>query len=172
METLAFILSTLGTITICIPPLLKGKNMKHILLLVCSSNVFIALSYVLTGAFTGAATCCVGAVQTIINYFFEQKEKPIPKWLIAIYALSFTIANLLVFSHITDMIALLAALTFVMCVSVKDGKKYRLWALMNTVLWVLYDFITLSFGPLSTHLILLATIIFGMVAHDRKKDTM
>lgn len=170
MKILAFVLSTLGTISICIPPLLKGKNMKLILPLVFLANVFICASYAIAGAFNGAATCAVGAMQTIINYFFERKEKPIPKWLIAIYALSFTAANLLVFSQIADIIALLAAIMFVMGISVKDGKRYRLCALINTVLWVIYDFVTLSFGPLSTHSIQLATIIFGMVVHDRKKD--
>lgn len=170
METLAFFLSTLGTISTCIPPLLKGKNMKRILLLVFFSNVFVGASYAITGAFNGAATCGIGALQTIINYFFERKERPIPKWLIAVYALSFTAANLLVFSHATDMIALLAALMFVMGISVKNGKRYRVWTLINTALWGLYDLVTLSFGPLSTHSILLATIIFGMVVHDRKKD--
>ena len=34
MEILAFVLSMLGTVCICIPPLLKGKNMKLILLLI------------------------------------------------------------------------------------------------------------------------------------------
>ena len=75
METLAFILSTIGTVCICIPPLLKGKNMKLILLLVFSANVTVATSYLLTGAYNGAASCFVGAAQAIINYFFDRKNK-------------------------------------------------------------------------------------------------
>ncbi len=171
METLAFVLSTLGTICICIPPLLKGKNMKLILLLVFFTNVFIATSYVLTDAFNGAITCVVGAVQTIINYFFERKSKPLPKWLIGIYALSFIVVNVIAFKHLTDIIALLAAMMFVMGISVKNGKKYRLWTLINTGLWILYDIATFSFGPLSTHLIQLSTVSFGIFIHDRKKNT-
>lgn len=170
MEALAFVLSTLGTISICIPPLLKGKNMRLILLLVFFANAFVGASYLLTGAFNGAATCCVGAVQTIINYFFERKEKAVPKWLIVIYALVFTAVNIAVFKHVTDIIALLAAIMFVMGISVKNGKMYRLWTMINTALWILYDFVTLSFGPLSTHVIQFATIIFGMIMHDRKKN--
>ena len=172
METLAFALSTLGTVCICIPPLLKGKNMKVILLLVFSTNVLIATSYVLTGAFNGAASCCVGAAQTIINYFFERKNRPIPLLLVAIYAVAFIFVNLLVFAHITDIIALLASLMFILSICQKNGKQYRLWAVVNTVLWIIYDFITLSFGPLSTHAILLATLLFGIVMHDRKKNTV
>ena len=55
-DIIAFVLSALGTITICIPPLLKGKNMKLILLLIFLTNVLIATSYILTGALNGAAT--------------------------------------------------------------------------------------------------------------------
>ena len=80
--------------------------------------------------------------------------------------------NIAVFKHVTDIIALLAAIMFVMGISVKNGKMYRLWTLINTALWILYDFVTLSFGPLSTHVIQFATIIFGMIMHDRKKNNV
>ena len=172
MNTLAFILSTLGTVCICIPPLLKGKNMKVILLLVFLTNVLIATSYILTGAYNGAASCCVGAVQTIINYFFERKNKEIPKWLIAIYAVAFIVVNLLVFTKMTDILALLASLVFIIGISQKSGKPYRFWTMVNTALWILYDSITLSFGPLSTHAIQMATILTGIVMHDRKKNSV
>jgi len=167
----AFILSTLGTVCICITPLLKGKNMKLILFLIFLTNVLIATSYILTGAFNGAATCCVAAVQAIINYFFERKSKRIPVWLIAIYAVAFVIVNVLVFSHITDIIALVAALMFIIVICQKNGKHYRLWTLAKTVLWAVYDLITLSFGPLCTHVIEIAIVIFGIVMHDRKDKT-
>ena len=169
MEILAFVLSTIGMICISVSPLLKGKNMKLILLLAFSSNVLVATSYLLTGAFNGAATCYLGAAQTIINYFLERKNKPIPSWLVAVYAAAFVVANILVFSHVTDMIALVAAITFVFIISQKNGKQYRVWTIINTVLWVVYDLITRSYGPLSTHAILLMTSLVGMVMHDRKK---
>ena len=171
MEILAFVLSTLGTVCICIPPLLKGKNMKLILLLIFSTNVLLATSYFLTGAYNGAATCCIGAVQTIVNYFFERKNKPIPRWLIAVYAVAFTVANLLVFAKLTDVIALLAAGAFILAICQKNGKQYRVWTLVNTLLWLVYDGVNRSYGPLTTHGILLITILFGMVMHDRKKNT-
>ena len=169
MNTLAYVFSIAGTVCACAPSLLKGKNMKLILLLVFLANTFIALSYVLTGAFSGAVSCGVGALQTIINYFYERKNKPIPVWLIGVYALAFTVVNLLAFSRITDILALLACLTFVMCIGQKNGRKYRIWTVANSGLWALYDLTSLSFGPLFTHLLQLAIALFGMVIHDRKK---
>lgn len=169
METLAFILSMLGTVCICIPPLIKGKNMKLILLLIFSTNVLIASSYLLTGAYTGAATCCIAVVQTIINYFFSRKEKALPKWLIALYAISFTAVNIVFFERFADLFALVAALAFVAGICVTDGRKYRLWTLLNASLWLVYDLVTRSYGPLCSHIIHLAILLFGMAIHDIKK---
>ena len=171
METLAFILSTIGTICICIPPLLKGKNMKLILLLVFSANVTVATSYLLTGAYNGAASCFVGGAQAIINYFFDRKNKKLPVWLITIYALAFIGVNLMVFNHVFDLIAMLASLTFVMCVGQKNGRKYRIWTFINTALWMTYDVLKASYGPLLTHGILICTVIFGIIVHDIRKKS-
>ena len=169
METLAFSLSSLGTVCVCCSTLLKGKNMKLILFLVFLTNSLLATSYILTGAFNGAVSCCIGAAQTLINFLFQRKNKAIPRWLIAVYAIAFTIANVLVFSRITDAIALLASLAFIMGICQKNGKMYRVWTLANTGLWIAYDFISFSYGPLSTHIILFVTIVLGMILHDRKK---
>lgn len=170
MDTLAFILSTLGTICICAASFLKGKNMKFILLLVFLTNALMGISYILTGAFNGAVSSILGAVQTILNYFlFERKNKSIPKWLIVIYALSFLIVNLLVFERILDLLALVATMAFIMEICQKTGKQYRFWVVVNSILWVTYDVISRSYGPLSTHAILLVSTLVGMVMHDKKE---
>lgn len=171
METLAFILSTIGTVCICIPPLLKGKNMKLILLLVFSANITVAASYLLTGAYNGAASCFIGGAQAIINYFFDRKNKKLPIWLIVIYALAFIGVNLMVFNHIFDLVAMLASLTFIMCVGQKNGRKYRFWTFINTALWMTYDILKASYGPLLTHAILMGTVIFGIIVHDIRKKS-
>lgn len=170
MEILAFILSTLGTVCICIPPLLKGKNMKLILLLIFSANILVATSYLLTGAYNGAASCFVGGAQAIINYFFDKRNKKLPVWLIVIYALAFIGVNLLVFKKLVDLIAMVASLTFIMCIGQKTGTKYRIWTFINTALWLTYDIIKLTPGPIVTHGIQLCTVISGIFIHDIKRN--
>lgn len=169
MEELAVILSVIGTVCICLPPLFKGKDMRLILLFVFSANVLVATSYLLTGAYNGAVSCYLGGVQAIINYFFERKNKKLPVWLVVLYALSFVVVNLLVFEHAVQLLAMVASVTFVLCIGQKNGKKYRFWTMVNTALWLVYDGITLSFGPMVTHGISMCTVISGIVMHDRKK---
>jgi len=171
MQTLAFILSILGTVCTCVPALLKGKNMTLILLLVFLSNALVAASYFLTGATSGAAICCVGALQSIINFIFERKNKALPVWLIVVYGAMFVVIDLLVYTQIFDIITLVAALMFVMGISAKSGKRFRMWTLLNVLLWITYDLFTRSYGPLMTHGIQLATVLFGILVHDRKEQT-
>ena len=169
MDTLAFILSILSTICICIPSFIKGKNMKLILLFIFSANTLVATSYLLTGAYNGAVSCFIGSAQTIINFFYDRKSKPLPVWLICIYSAAFICMNLLVFSLWTDLIAMIASLSFILCIGQKNGAKYRLCTVLNSSLWITYDLISGSYGPLVTHSILFGSAIFGILIHDLKK---
>ena len=170
MNTLALVFSVIGTVCICIPPLLKGKNMKWILFFISTACTFVALSYILTGAFNGAVSSGISAIQTIINYFFEKKNKPIPVWLTAVYALVFTVANLIAYSRPVDILVMLACLTFVMGIGQKTGKKYRVWTLFNAGCWIVYDLVSGSSGPFTTHLLQGAISVCGMIIHDRKES--
>ncbi|MBQ3602676.1 MAG: YgjV family protein [Clostridia bacterium] len=171
MQTLSFILSILGLICIIVSTLVKGKSMKLILFLVSCGNALVATSYLIGGSgINGAASCYIGAVQAIINYFFESKNKPLPKWLVAVYALSFIVVNLAV-GGVTGLsiLAIVATLMFIMCIGQKSGAKYRFWTILNNSLWCLYDILSKSYGALTSHIPLLIFTVVGMIIHDRKK---
>ena len=188
METLAFIFSTLGLIAMLTSSLLKGKNMKKILILVFLGNAFVAVSYLLGGSgLNGAASCILGALFSIINYFFDAKEKPVPKWLAAIYGLSFVAVNIIVsFNSIVTfgdtvsvdykalvlcVLAIFGTLAFVLCIGQKNGAKYRFWTVMNMIMWCIYDLISGNIQVLITHIIQLSVAVVGMIIHDRKNNT-
>ena len=67
---------------------------------------------------------------------------------------------------------MIAALTFVMCIAQSNGKKYRTWTLINISLWILYDVVTLSLGPLTTHIIQLVIVIAGILMNDITKKQL
>lgn len=170
MSALSFVFSTLGLVSMIIASLVKGKSMKVILALVFCGNFFFAVSYLLGGqGINGAASCFVGAAQSIINYFFDSKNKPLPKWLVAVYALSFIAVNLIVggFSGL-GILAIIASLSFILCIGQKNGAKYRFWTIVNILLWCFYDLISKSYGALTSHVPLLLFTVAGMIIHDRK----
>lgn len=171
MEILSYVLSLMGLASMITASLVKGKSMKTILFLVFCGNIFIAVSYLLGGSgINGAASCFIGGAQAIINYFFDSKNKPLPKWLVAIYAAAFIIVNIWVAGvNFLCVLAIIASLTFIMCIGQKNGAKYRFWTIVNNVLWCAYDVFSKSFGALTTHIPLLIFTVVGMIIHDRKK---
>lgn len=179
MEIAAFIFSILGLIAMLTSSLIKGRNMKTILILVFIGNAFVAISYLLDGSgLNGAASCLLGATQSIINYFFDKKQKPLPRWLVAIYAISFIVANIAVsYQGLFDSakalilcaLAICGSLAFIMCIGQKNGAKYRFWTIVNMVMWCIYDLVSGAYSVLATHIVQLLFAVAGMIIHDRKK---
>lgn len=172
MQVLSYLLSALGLISMIIASVIKGSKIKTILFLVFCGNVLVATSYLIGGAgMNGAAACYLGGAQTLINYFFNSKNKPLPRWLIAIYVVSIIGLNLWVAGGVSapGLLVIVASLTFVMCIGQENGARYRFWTLINMLLWCLYDILSQSFSVLPTHAVQLAFVVFGMLLYDRKK---
>lgn len=166
----SYVLTLLGLVSMICASFVKGKNMKTILILVFLGNALVAVSYMFTKSWSGAVSCGLGAVQTIINFiFFESKSKEIPKWLIAIYGLSFVAANLAVYSGIHTIVAIVATLFFVLSIAQKNGARFRICTFVNMILWCVYDILTSSPAQLIMHSVQIVTNIMGMLIHDVKR---
>ena len=147
--------------------------MKKILMFVFMGNMLVATSYLLAGNWiNGAASCYLGALQSIINYFYDVKMRPLPLWLVTVYAVAFVVLNIAV-GGISPLgiLAIVASLTCVMCIGQKSGAKYRFWTLFNFILWGLYDALSGAWEVLATvHIPLFIFTLAGMIVHDRKKS--
>ena len=166
----SYVLTLLGLACMISASFIKGKNMKTILVLVFLGNALVAISYIFTKSWSGAVSCGLGAVQPIINFiFFESKSKEIPKWLIAVYGLSFVAANLAVYGGIHTVVAIVATLFFVFSIVQKNGAGFRICTLINILLWCTYDILTKSPAQLFMHAVQVVTNISGMLIHDRKR---
>ena len=169
---MSYLLSTLGLAVLIVASLIKGETIKKTLYLVLAGNLLVATSYLFTdNGVNGAISSYIGSIQALINIFFAKKNKKIPVWLLVVYALSFIVANFAVLSDSVGIVALLATLCFVGCVSSKTGTGYRLWQLANNLLWILYDILSASYGPLVTHSVLCLFTMAGILWNDlRKKE--
>ncbi len=175
MQILSYILSILGLISMICASMTKGEKMKRILFLVFCGNVLVATSYLVGGrGINGAAACYLGGVMSIINYFFDSKNIPIPKWLIAVYAVAIVSLNIWVAGGITALgiLVIIASLTFILCIGQENGAKYRLWTFVNMNLWCIYDVLSGSYSVLVTHVPQLAFTVIGMVTYDRKEKNL
>ena len=171
MQQLSLIANLLGLALVIMASLSKGSKIKTILILVILGNFSIAMGYILGGTgINGAVSCLLGCTQALINYFFESKGKPVPKFLIGIYALSFIVINILVGGlNFYTFLAILACLAFIASILQKNGRNYRLCAIANTLIWIIYDILTHSYTAIVTHGTLLVVSVVGLLVHDLKK---
>ncbi len=173
MQNLSYFFSILGLISMISASLVKGEKMKTVLFLVFCGNVLVATSYLVGGSgINGAAACYLGGLQTLINYFFDSKRKPLPRWLVVCYALAIIVLNIYVAGGVSALgvLVIIASLTFIMCIGQTSGAKYRFWTIVNMVLWCTYDILSSSYSALLTHISLLTFTVVGMLIHDRKKS--
>lgn len=169
MQILSYLLNIVGVVCNISASLLKGKRMRVILLLVCMGNALVATGYVIVGSINGAISCYIGAVITFINARLEQKGKEIPVWLMVIYGAAFVVCNLVPGFTLVSIPAIVATLSFVVCIGQKNGAGYRIFVCINSVFWCLYDVLSASYGGLLAHTSLFLFTVVGMVIHDRKK---
>lgn len=168
MATASFILSSIATVLGLIEPF--NKKMKTILIFNFIGNFLVGLSYLLVKGYSGAAICAVACVQVFINYNFDARQKKVPLWLLGIYAAAFIGVNLISFAHWYDVLSLLAALMFVLYAAQSDAKYYRIFYMTNSLLWIGYDFLSKSYGNLSTHIILFISTMTAIIIRNRKKQ--
>ena len=169
MEIASVILSVIGLAAFIVSFLVKGKNMKTILALNAAGNLLMVASYVCIGNYNGCLSSLIGTIVAIVNYFFAVRQKKIPVWLLIIYAVAFVMVNAAVFSSWRDLFAIAACLSAVLMISASCGKAYRVWSLVNDIMWTIFDLLCSNYGPLLTHGVLTGFTVVGMIWHDRKK---
>lgn len=167
LANISYVLSLVATVLGLIEPF--GKKMKTILTFNFIGNFLVGMSYLCVSGFSGMAVCFVACVQVLINYGFEVKGSKVPLWLIAVHAIVFVVVNLISFTAWYDILALLAALMFVLSVAQSSAKYYRALYLTNSLLWIGYDFLAGAYGNLFTHTALLIGISIAMFIRDRKE---
>lgn len=181
MDIIIKALSITGLICMIASSLIKGERMKLILFLVCLGNATVSAGYLLTGYFidngasyAGGIACGIGAVTTLINAVIQAKGKKIPKWLVGAYAVIYAVPQLWVYFGNTavwqTLIALVASVSFTLCINAENGRFYRIFTIVNMILWCSYDALVPNWDVLLfTHLPLLVFTFVGMLIHDRKK---
>ena len=170
MKIIAYVLNISGLVCLLVASLIKGEKMKKTLFLVLCGNLLTAIGYLCGGnAVNGSISCFLGTAQTAINYLFDSKNKPIPKWLVGLYALSFIGVNIWI-GGVTflSILTILACMTFIMGILQKSGTGYRIWTILNCVLWSAYDIFSRSYNGLIAHLTVLIFSVAGMIINDRK----
>lgn len=169
MKELALVINILGTVCMVLALVMPAKRIKTILFLSFLSNAIVATGYLLAGSgMNGAISCYVGAGILVVNFLFRVCNKDVPKWLLVVYALAFVGLNMLSGFSYLYFIAVAATLAFVISSGQENGAMYRVWTLVNLILWCSYDILAHTYSSLIPHGVMLASTLVGMIVQDRK----
>ena len=169
MQIVSYIFSIITTVLGLFEP--YCKKMKTVLIFSLIGNALVCTNYLITKSYSGSAICFIAVIQLIVNFSFTSRDKRIPKWIIAINAVTFLAINLLTFRVYYDIFSLIASLLFVFSVSQSSAKYYRILTITNALVWIAYDTLAKSYANLITHIILVIATTGSIIYRDIiKKD--
>ena len=149
---------------------LQCKNIKKLLALQVLANGLLMLNYALLDNWSGAVVGILGAVQTVIIFLFRSKGKNIPLYITILFMASFIVSAFFTYQKPQDILPTIAALVFVLITIQEKTSVCRKYAILNNIIWIIYDILAGAWTTLITHASLLISAIIGIIRLDTKKD--
>ena len=176
-ELIAQILGILAMIVVFFS--FQQRTQKHIAIFQFVSSSLWTVHFLLLGAYTG---CILNIIAVIPDVIFMQRNKhkwaAHVGWLIGtvavcfgVYALTFTVFDKepTLPNLILELLPVLGMAASTTALRQKEARHVRLFSLMSSPLWLVYDAVNRSIGGSITEIISILSIGIGMFRLDRKK---
>lgn len=151
------------------------KKRKQIVWVICISNAFYVLQYILLGAFSGAVMDTLSAVG---SFFAGEKHSPKLKS----YTKLIAVANLTVIAVVGVIIAIvqrdpiellpiLGALFQTGGLWCENEQTIRKFGLLGTPFWLIYNFISQAYGAAFGTVLVIVSIITALVRYRKNENS-
>ena len=148
---------------------MQMKSKKKIIFCYFLVNLFSSIMFFLLKQYSGALICLFAIFQTVINNCFERKEKDIPKTIIAVYVIISIILGGVTFKIYIDIMPIICSILFTILILQKKEANIRKLALINIIIWVVYDLLCKAYTGAISDIITLISTIIGIYRFDIKK---
>lgn len=167
-----FIIAQVFGIVACILSVISmlSKSITGALIFQMLANIAIAINFGLVDGISGAVVCIIGTIQTLVMFLMRRKEMEPKWWLLGAFLIAYITASVVMYSKWFDILSALAAVTFAVAVIQKKTSMYRSIMLINSCLWIVFDFCAGAYTAIITHGIILVSIVVGMIGLDAKKE--
>ena len=145
------------------------SNISHILFCQLICNGVGALSYIAVGGLSGCGIYLVALAQVIVYYILRKKCAKVPTWIAVSFIFLYIVCSLAAYENPVDLISGLAALTCALSLVQEKPGNYRLFMLLNGIIWIVYDFGVDAYTMIISHI---ATALFagiGIIRLDLKQ---
>lgn len=139
-EYMNILVQALGLVGIAVNIIgIQLKNKRNILIAFTVANVIFGISFILLKSYSGGVICLIAAVQTIIKYLFDNKNKKFPLYLIYLYLIISAVCGLLTYQKYIDILPVICSVLYIISILQNKESNIRLIVLLNIVLWTIYD---------------------------------
>ncbi|MBQ8742736.1 MAG: YgjV family protein [Clostridia bacterium] len=147
---------------------LQFKSMKVIIITQLMTNALLGIQCIVGGTLSASGIVFLAAAQSLISFIFSSKKIRFPIWLTILFMLGYTTVTILTFATPFDILAMLAAWTFALSIVQEHSYICRIFSVINSILWLVYDAFVLP-SSILTHSIVLIFAIVGIIRNDRKE---
>ena len=145
------------------------KKRKNIILVNAISSFLYVLQYILLGAFEGAAIDVLSAVGAVTAHNKDKKfiDKH-TKWIIVILDLLFLTAGLALYKNVFSLLPIAGAILQTSALWITDEKRIRQVSFLGTPFWLVYNFVSHSYGPTVGSALSMVSIGLAIYRYDIK----
>lgn len=145
------------------------KKISHIMIGEIAANAIVAITYLILGGYSGAAICSITITQAGISYILAKKDKSFKWQYTIIFVLLYAISSVYSYQSPIDILPFIGAVLSVCAIMQKKPARYRIFMMLNSMVWIAYDIDAMAYTTLLTHGLLLVSIMMAMIRMDRNK---
>ncbi len=146
------------------------KNIKFILVCQLICNGVGSLSYILLGGFSGCGIYLLALTQSIVYYLFRIKQKKVPIFIAIIFICMYLLCSLTSYKGLSDLFSATAALTCALSLIQEKPSRYRVFMLLNGLIWMIYDIKLGAYTMIISHMATALSSCVGIIRLDLKRN--
>ena len=147
---------------------MQMKKKKQIIFWYILGNMLSSIMFFLLQRYSGATICLFAIFQTFINKYFEKKEKDVPKVIITAYIIISIILGVITFNDYIDIMPIVCSILYTIMILKKKESNIRKTALINIIIWGVYDFLSKAYSGMISDLITTIATLVGIYRFDIK----
>jgi uncharacterized membrane protein (UPF0136 family) len=145
------------------------KRRRDIILLIMISGAAYSVAAWLMGAYSGMVMNATGVFLALIAYIYSRRNKPTPKPVLVIYEIVVIVVWSFLYNGWVDVLTLAAQTLFLFEMMVRKENVLRVFVMMNTACWLVYNAIFQLYTPIIGNVVLLGSDTVALIRYHKHK---
>jgi len=171
--TLYFIIAQIfGSLTLSFSVIsVQMKKRANILTMFAIAGSFASVAYFLLEAHSGLVLNTIGVVATIFGAVLARKDKMLPKWSLAVFAVLTIGIWAMFYESLIDISVLLAQVVYFGALAFKNPNLVRVMMMSNMICWLVYNAFVGAYANVANNVFFIISDTIALVRYRGKKKS-